>query len=420
MLIAVAAAYTVLRHLEFARMRDVNIREKGAVYFAFSTASAAITWTLLSWLLHWPLGWLAHLGWLGLVPLALLGAALGYRAMPEVALGAAITYTWWRPEPDLVLWWALPIIVGCTVHWAMNFSAFGSWSIAGLEFRMRRNTLQEFLRYVVPPGLVDRAVRWLALTAYTTPIVLWFAGDAAWPGLVAAVLVTLNLWISDWNLRILLRPNRSVSRQTAVAWLAAVVVLAATLRLDVDISLSVSITAALVVVVQATATHVVRRRATTLPRTLRLLTILVYLARSGAVVLVVSALLHPGDDQLTALLPSLVAVLAANASGAFNMGLSATTMQDARRMVSKPPPLRAWLLGTWAYDTFLGRSGPNNLSFVLMLLNMAQLTGRADYLVTADQALDLVENEVLPQFDDDSPLHAEVARVRELHTSLAV
>ena len=85
-----------------------------------------LVWGLAAWLLRTPLHWMVENGWATAILLALIGLAIGTYE-PLVGYGAAVVYTFWRPEPDLLLWWVLPIVVGYTARRSITAFRRSEW-----------------------------------------------------------------------------------------------------------------------------------------------------------------------------------------------------------------------------------------------------------------------------------------------------
>lgn len=427
LLIAVAALYAVLRHLEIAPSRGVDPREVGVAFFASALLSATVTWTLLAWVLFWPLDWLMTVGWLGIIVVVLLGLAVGFVGMQDVAMGAAITYTWWRPEPDLVLWWALPIVVGCTAHWLVNARRYHTWSELAAKWMIQRRMLASLMRYVVPPGWSLRALRVLVNCAYTAPAVVWFVvGGSGWTGLVCTVLITVNLWLSDWALRIMMRPSRVMLRLLGLAWLAVSLLLTAgpvgawLVRLWHDSGPGLLGGGVLALVLLAYGLLMFRKRKnmSTPNGMLRWVIPPVFLLRHAVALFALAAVFHPARDVLLAAMPVLAAVVVVNISGGFFLGLAAITVQEATRLVRYPTITRDALLGGWVYDQCLAHRASGNIVLVQVLVSLAIESGQRPFLEAAGYTLDLLEEDVLPLFTgQETKLHDSVATAREVYAA---
>jgi hypothetical protein len=427
LLIAVAALYTVLRHLELAPTRGVDPREVGAVFFASALVSAAVTWTLSTWLLFWPLDWLVTVSWLGVIVAVLVGLAVGFVGMPDVAMGAVITYTWWRPEPDLVLWWALPVVVGCSAHWLVNVRRYRTWSEPAAYWAVQQRALARLMRHVVPPGWSLKALRVVVNCAYTAPVVVWFVlGRSGWTGLGCAVLVTINLWASDWALRNVMRPSRVLFRLVGLAWLALSLLVTAGpvgawlvwLWHESDLGLIGGGVLAVALLAYGLLMFRWRKKMSTPNGLLRLTIAPVFLLRHAAVLFALAALFHPAPDVLLAAMPILAAVVAVNVSGGFVLGLVAIGFQEATRLVRYPIVTRDTLLGGWAYDQCLSYHASGNIVLVQVLMNLAVSSGQRAYLDAAGHALNLLGEDVLPLFtSEETKLRHSVASAREAYAA---
>src|SRR5690348_9274466 len=85
--------------------RRVGLRTaRSKRFIGVSVLTAGVLWSLIAWLLWWPLWGISMHGTGGRVTLAVLGGLLGLLGAPDIGLGAAVTYAFWRPAPMLLAW----------------------------------------------------------------------------------------------------------------------------------------------------------------------------------------------------------------------------------------------------------------------------------------------------------------------------
>lgn len=149
-----------------SRIREVAGRRSGVGPVLGSLVVGLLVWGLAAWLLRTPLHWLVEYGWSTVVLLAVIGLAIGTYE-PNVGYGAAMVYTFWRPEPDLMLWWVLPILIGYAARRAITELRCSEWWYQ----RGLRRELTALLSGPRAPDLADQVVRYGALAAGAVPAV---------------------------------------------------------------------------------------------------------------------------------------------------------------------------------------------------------------------------------------------------------
>jgi hypothetical protein len=165
----------------------------------------------------------------GAIAVVVVGFAIGTLGLPVIGLGAAVCALLWGPEPALVEYWALPIVLGYLVrlahinpmHWRGYAVTVAMFEQQGLVIKNpmpaeRLWRAGQFLSALGPLGAVA-----LAAMSGGTPL----EQGARWVG---ALLVAAQLTRVDWDMRRI--PDRLVRmsfRISAVAGRVVVLALAA-------------------------------------------------------------------------------------------------------------------------------------------------------------------------------------------------
>ncbi|MEV0405675.1 hypothetical protein [Actinoallomurus sp. NPDC050550] len=420
--------YVAMRNLEIAPRMKTDPRVDGPVFFIYALITGAAMWTLAGWLLHWPLGFLAGLGWPGLVVLVILGALIGFFALPDIALGGLLATTLVVPSSTLVNWWVAPAAAGCTAHWLFNRHRHGAWSAYAFDRAVRRNALAGFVHQVVAPTVGDRLRHAAALAVFTLPVFVALTPAAlhaptrpGWPGICALILVTANLWSWDWCLHAILREDRALYRLGASLGVVGAVLLAIgpwgppLARL---LAAAPAGTPIVLAVVPALRWVLIRRARTPSGRRnglLRIAAIPTGLITKLVTPAVLLAVEYPRHHLLPGSLLVLGTVTLLNLLGA---PVASNTMQLAYRLRWLPRLEERALdqiVGHWVFDQFVASSGPRSYRFVQLLAMQYAKTGEPVLRRTAELALDLVQREVLPYQSHDR----RTATVQDDHDKVA-
>ncbi|GAA4260391.1 hypothetical protein [Dactylosporangium darangshiense] len=404
-----------------------------------SWIGAGLLWTLLAWPLSFPLHWLSATA--GTWALAAVGFVLfGLGGSPGVAIGAAVCYSIWRPDPDLIQYWAAPIVAGAVV----NLINTGPSAWGPVAVRLREASRR--VGAVRPPRPHD----WFWLAAATlaalapTGYVLWHH-HPLWTVATAAAGVQLLAWVFD--LRALIRSVRRWARMVVVAAVAAAVILARspwTFPLPHGWAGGVAL-AVLAFTAWAIRHYLVERQSVpwngTTPVLRRLFgwrRIVALLA--GAVRLALGTGLLPLAIAVTQGSPSLVeAATVLAVAEALTLPLRrrdlhrSAEIASITRLLSQDPPWPSEELGAWLHDTYLSRTSPRDLAIyrlITLLCEAAQWSAAGNMIHgqgfmagdirlrfplrgeralrwtdLAEQALSMVDAEVVPRLlDDDGPL----------------
>jgi hypothetical protein len=415
----ILSLYVVMHLLEQSPRAKVDPGETDLVFFTSAFGFGTLTCVVIAWLLHWPFGWLARQGWPGLVPLAVLGAFLGLACLPEIALGSLVAFEVISPAPALVSWWVFPTVTGCSVHWLINTKRYGTWSEYALVRGVRGALIGAFVHHVHRPSLRDRSVRAGAWVAYTLPVLLSVApslfraaAKPSWLGICGALLLSVNLWIWDWYLYVILRQYRSVLRiSTALGVLAAVFLAispagAVVARLLAHVPVGFVGALAVIPLVRWLVTRRLRKYGRHL-RGIALVTNSVVGPLTGIITMTITplyliALEHPRPHLLAEVTSVLAVVTVLNLLGAPILQLAARLSVEVKSLPRTGPRFCEQVVGNWVFDQFVTTFGQQNYRFVHMLAAQYAQTRQPELLDMARSALRIIEQEVFP-FIADKP-----------------
>lgn len=400
-----------------------------------SWIGAGLLWTLLAWPLSFPLTWFSGIA--GPWALAAVGfMVFGLGGSAGVAIGAAVCYSIWRPEPDLIRYWAAPIVAGAIVYLVnAGPSAWGPVAVRLREASRRVGALR-------PPRLHDWFWLGAAILAALAPTgyVLW-RHHPLWTVATAAVGVQLLAWVFD--LHALIRSVRRWARMGVVAAVATAVILA---RSPWPFPLPHGWAGGVVLAVIAFAVwairhYLVERQSVpwngTAPLHRRLLDWRRIAALlTGAVRLALGTGLLPLAIAVTQGTPSLVeAATVLAAAEALTLPLRRRDLHRSAETASitqllrHDPPWQSEELGAWLYDTHFSRTVPRDLAIyrLITVLGEAAQWSAAGNMIhgqgfmagdirlhfplrgeralrwtdLAEQALSMVDAEVVPRLPDD-------------------
>lgn len=446
-LVAIGCSFVRLRDL-VARFRGLRAANSPVFLISALTSSLAL-WTLLGWVLWWPLGWVAGWGW-GVVLLAAVGVLLGAIGMPEIGAGAALTYTFWRPDETLLLWWATPIIGVATLKILLRSEP---WPVRPGHAKRIVRRMFNYGNVIEPPEVLDWVWQVLHLAGGCVPAllaaVLPFPGASTvdwWMRLGTGALISVHVWWFDLHLRSLTRYVRRGSR-TGLLAMAATIGLAATPlgSLVVDLWRLLPGPDGLVGGVLLVGLDVVvwllmsrpqrvqdtgvmsKRRGPMLAGVARDV-----LVRRGLLMFAVVGLFHPAGDLLVGATMLVGFETLTGLAGITRKEMTVLYAIDAGQFINYGDEPRRKVLGWWLYDSFLARPRRPDYQLVVSLAWQALRssqgqqvpgvgidsrasaligTGALRWLEIADEALDFVESEVMPRFLDRHIAHLQ----REQH-----
>lgn len=405
--------YVLMHQLEQAPRQGLDTRETDWIFFASAVGFPVLILVGVGWLLHWPFGWLAQHGWPGLLALVVVGALTGLATVPEMALGALLSYTIVTPEPALVNWFVFPVLIGCTVHWLLNVQRYGAWSEYARDRRIHAALLEEFVHHVTGPSLKDRIVRTVARAAYTLPVALAIApaqfGSAAkpgWLGLAGTILVSVNLWMWDWYLHVILRYFRTTFRVAATVGVIASVFLAvgpvggAAARTLAHVPAAWWVAFAAVPVMRWLITRPLRKYGRPPGIALRVGNRVVapvtgFVAKAVTPVYLI-VLEHPQANLLPLVTGVLGVMTVLNVLGAPVLPLSVHLSSEVKALPRMGEKFGERTVGHWIFDQFIARTGPQNYRFIHALAALYARTRQPELLSLADDALRVIEQEIFP------------------------
>ncbi|MGK3206876.1 CHAT domain-containing protein [Amycolatopsis sp. MEPSY49] len=399
-----------------------------------------VLWTLIGWVTHRPLAWVAGTGWGGVLALVVVGVLLGGVGLAQAGAGAALVYTFLQPDEMLLLGWVAPIVVGSAAQ-----SLVVTLRRRSAPVDVRR-VIRDTLRYgdvIQPPVVVDRVLRVLLLAIGAVPVllaaVLPFPGATTvgwWTRVGVAVLIAVQVWWFDSKLRGITRYLRRAAR-SGLVWVVVALGLAATpfgtlvvdlLRLlpgpDGVVSGLVLVGLDVLVGLSASLVNRTQHIGSIHARRARLLLVMFVreiALRRGVLVFAAVGLFHPADDLLVAAAMLVVFELVTSLTGFLNNQLTVMSISEAEQIIHYQPGWRRHVFGCWLYDSFLARPHRPDYGFVVRLSWSAMQsshrppaaggTAALQWLEIAEEAIDLVDAEVVPRFPDR---HVENLR-REQH-----
>lgn len=455
LLIGAGLFAVVVRNQELG-YRRVGLRTaRSKRFIGVSVLTAGVLWSLIAWLLWWPLWGISMHGTGGRVTLAVLGGLLGLLGAPDIGLGAAVTYTFWRPAPMLLAWWALPILAAYLARWLLfgrrrreqrmdperSFNRYLRRELQQVR-RLNRYGLDPAGHGLIrPPERADRGWRYAYLAVGALPLLGAFllpfpiASQETWLlRLGCGLLIAGQVWLFGWAVEPLTRYFRRGARVGQVAYIVAVLIVAAT-------PLGRGLVTAWRTVPWLTGyagglalgaialLGVLGMRSIARGGRLGCLAmglaggVVEYAFSRGLLPFALAGLFHP-DEQLLQAAAVLVAVQALMlAFGVFGWRLEGLRVRDAAQLVRFDAKQREDVLGCWLYDAFLRQPGRPDHSLVNVLGSLAlssahshlvpgqsyltsdprlrrPLTGQAAlrWIELAEQALGLVETEVFGRY----------------------
>lgn len=332
-----------------------------------------VVWGVASWGLH---GWL-H----GLLPswrLALAGVGLvtGGLGWVSAAVGGSVVYGLLDQDPELLLWWVVPILAG---HLARDLSTTEArpprlWG--GRASRARYGDL------ILPPTPRDRMARLLHQAAGAVPLVLAFKAPSVWTvGL--AVLITAQVWWIDHLMQRLPRFGQSSSRVSSTVILLAVCGLAATPAGAWAVSLWRAIPGPAwlvggiaLAVLDAFARVPIRQGVggRTLTLVAPVLTVLDQLLRRGLFLYAAVVAFHPAPDLLPGVALLVCAEFVLMCLGAVAGEVNSLQGIGVSVMLRLRPVEQGRVETAWLYDGLLARPARPDYSFITILLRNGALS----------------------------------------------
>ncbi|MGI5499232.1 CHAT domain-containing protein [Lentzea sp. CA-135723] len=442
----------------FLRLRDLAAQFAGRRsansprFMVGAMIGSLVLWTLLAWVLWWPLGWVAGWGWGGQVLLVVVGVVLGAVGMPEIGAGAAITYSLWQHDETLLLWWATPIIGAAllrvlfrTVPWPE-----GPRSVEGALDR-----LISYGGVVRPPEVLDVVWRVLHVAAGLVPallaVLLPFPGASTgewWLRVAAGLAIAVQVWWFDRLQGSLTRYLGRGSRIGSVLTLGVTLGVAATPVGGLVVAgwralpgADGLVGGALLVVVNVVVWRLMARATRVqdtgdmAPRKVPALAGLLrdLVLRRGLLVFAAVGLFHPAADVFAGVVLLVGLELVLCLAGSTSAEMRVLLMTDAAQLIGYDDDGRRQVLGWWLYDSFLARPRRPDYRLVVNLTWLAFRsshgrrtplgalfsssaeartgTGALRWIEIAEEAVDLVESEVVPRFP---PRHSAHLR-REQH-----
>ncbi|MGI5499237.1 CHAT domain-containing protein [Lentzea sp. CA-135723] len=383
-----------------------------------------VLWTLIGWVAHRFLAWVAGLGWAGVLALVVVGVLLGGVGLAQAGAGAALVYVFWQPDEMLLLWWVVPVVAGAVAQAVAMVLRRRSGRLDLGRAISRAITYGDVIQ---PPVLVDRVLRVLHLVVGAVPVllavVLPFPGGTTadwWARLGVAGLIAVGVWWFDWELRGVTRYLRRAARGGLLAVVLALGLAATPFgALVVDLLRSVPpLVAGLVLIgldllVEFAAALVDRTRHVGSITARRARMLLVVAVREigvhrGVLVFAAVGLFHPASDLILAAAMLVVYELVTGATGYLSSRRVVRAWSEAEQLVGYQPGYRRHVLGCWLYDSFLARPRRPDYGPVVRLAWMAirsihrppadGATVALRWLDIAEEAVELVESEVVPRF----------------------
>ena len=201
--------------------------------FCIGQAAALTIIAVISWFAEHPLSALLRFGFYGQVACLVLAATLGRTRMFVAGLAGAIVYSYIAPDPALVRWWVLPLVLISTTVLAYRvYHGFADQVSTGRQEQLVLEVMAadgDFMKWCTGPGWQLRLVYVLTCLGAAAPL----AWEVVHGGLSGQALLLAVACMSAARaararacVRYLMRPTRRIMLGTwlavdAVIWLLA-------------------------------------------------------------------------------------------------------------------------------------------------------------------------------------------------------
>ncbi|MBE3015868.1 CHAT domain-containing protein [Microbispora sp. NEAU-D428] len=425
-LLVLAVGATVARARVVAYRRGGPAQVDSVIVLSAVVLFFTVLWGGISWGLHGVLH--ALLSWK--FALAALGAVVGGTGWVSAGMGGALVFGFLDPDPDLLRWWIVPILIG---HVIRELSPAGPRPPGLFTGSRTRGDLG----FIQPPTLRDRTARALHLLAGAAPLALAFRGPSpaigSWPDwtLGLAVLITGQAWWLDHLIQRVPRPSQRGFRVSSIAMILGTCAVAATPVGEWTVALWRSLpgpawlVGGAVLVLLDAMVRVPPRQGGRGP----LVSIWVAVAlvidpalRRGLYLYAVVVVFHPAPDLLPGVAILVCAEAALTCLGAVDAEVRALRGFYLSMMFRLTPAEQARIFSAWLFDAFLARPGRPDYGFVTTLSANGALSGMGRvplgqaflnfdpwtrepmkeqeafrWVEVAEAALTLVEEEVMPR-----------------------